>query len=149
VCGDAGLCSVDRNGAAQPRGKRRCREKAWLGRGRKRELKPGFGLGSMTKRTLVEGRKGPGCETEACGSWMNQLAWVEGKGPWLLGRSLLGWGELGVQRGPPPDGAGAEEGQEGPCCGERGAGWGGTACCHFRGPGTSNRWSFHIPIEEF
>lgn len=43
---------------------------------------------------------------------MNQPAWVEVKGPRLCGWNLLVWEELGVQQGPPPDGAGAEEGQE-------------------------------------
>lgn len=43
---------------------------------------------------------------------MNQLAWVEEKGPRLCGRSLLVWEDPGVQGGPPPDGARAEEWQE-------------------------------------
>lgn len=30
-----------------------------------------------------------------------------------------------------------------------GTGWGGPAQRHFRGLGASNRWSFHILIEEF
>lgn len=65
------------------------------------------------------------------------------------GGQLTSVGKAGGAGGTPLDGARAREGQDCRCCGERGAGWGGMVCCHFRGPGTSNRWSFHIPIEEF
>lgn len=61
MCGNEGLCSMDRNRASQARGKHCCEEKVWLCRKRKREPKSGFGLGSVKKHTLIEGRKGPGC----------------------------------------------------------------------------------------
>lgn len=68
---------------------------------------------------------------------MNQLAWVEGNS-----RSLLLWEEPGCRADSCPWGRRARSGGRGLLAGEG-------QHCHFRGLGMLNRWSFHIPIEEF